>query len=428
MAVARRVVLSAMGAAAVGGVAATGYGAPAQAGETVRTGLDVLIAEDWRPLRGTKVGVISNPTGMDGDYQHEVDLMVDSGAVTVLAAFGPEHGFRGSNQAGSGEGTGVDERTGLPVYDAYGASQQDWVDMFTDSGVQTVLFDIQDVGARFYTYIWTLYDSMAAAARLGLRYVVLDRPNPVGGTAYGPMMTPEYESGVGEKPIVQQHGMTVGELAGLYNGEFVPDDAGRPVDLEVVELRGWRSDQLGVDLTGVPWVLPSPNMPTQTTALVYPGTCLFEGTNASEGRGTTRPFELVGAPYLDYHWTDRLNDYGLPGVRFREAYFTPTFDKYTNVLCNATEVEIVDPHAYRPIDTAVAMLVEAHAYDGFAWRYDTDDPARPYWVDKLSGSTRLRTMIDAGATAAEVVAAWTDELAAFRALRRQYLRYPGPHR
>ncbi|BCJ36115.1 hypothetical protein Athai_36180 [Actinocatenispora thailandica] len=429
----RRALLSAAAGTVAAGATTMGAGAaPAAAHpgghKQVRTGLQNLIDDGWKALAGGKVGMVSNPTGVDSSYRHAVDLMVAGGTVDIVGVFGPEHGFRGSAQAGSSEGTSTDPRTGLTVYDAYGASQDDWASMFRKAGIDTVVYDIQDVGARFYTYIWTLYDSMVAAARLGLRYVVLDRPNPCGGRAFGPMMTAGYESGVGKKEIVQQHGMTTGELARFYNGEFLPAAAGRPVELSVVRVSNWRTDQLGTDLTYLPWVLPSPNMPTQTSALVYPGTCMFEGTNAAEGRGTTRPFELIGAPYLDYHWTDRLNAADLPGVRFREAYFTPTFNKYANTLCNGTEVQIVDAARYDPIATAVTMLVEAKKYDGFAWRYDDYDPVRPYWVDKLTGSPRLRTMIDDGASASEVVDAWSSELSAFRARRRRYLLYSGPGR
>jgi uncharacterized protein YbbC (DUF1343 family) len=388
----------------------------------VQTGLDRLAIEGWALFDGQRVGVISNPTGVDRQFRHLVDLMHADG-VTIGGVFGPEHGFRGSAQAGGSEGTGTDARTGLTVYDAYGASQSTWATLFERSGAQTVVFDIQDAGSRFYTYIWTLYDSMVAAARAGLRYVVLDRPNPVGGRAYGPMMTPSFTTGVGKKEIVQQHGMTVGELARFYNGQFLPADAGRPVDLAVVACRGWRPSAFAAE-TDVPWVLPSPNLPTPDTALVYPGTGLFEGVaTLSEGRGTTRPFELIGGPDFDYHWSDRLNAAGLPGVRFREAYFVPTFNKFTNLACAGVEVKVTDRHAYDPIRTAVTMLVEARSYPAFAWRYDASDPQRPYWVDKLSGSTRLRTMVDAGAPAAEVVGAWRDELAAFDARRRPYLIY-----
>jgi uncharacterized protein YbbC (DUF1343 family) len=375
-------------------------------------------------LTGQRVGVISNPTGVDRAYRHLVDLAHADGRVRIAGVFGPEHGFRGSAQAGGSEGTGVDARTGLTVYDAYGASQAKWAELYTRAGVETVAFDIQDVGARFYTYIWTMYDSMAAAARLGLRYVVLDRPNPIGGRAYGPMMTTPFTSGVGKKEIVQQHGMTVGELADFFNGEFLPVEAGARVTLDVVACRGWISNMMAGD-TDVPWVLPSPNMPTPDTALVYPGTAMFEGVaSISEGRGTTRPFELVGGPGLDYHWSDRLNAAGLPGVAFREAYFTPTFNKFVGQLCAGVEVKVTDQRAFDPIRTGVAMLVEARKYPSFAWRADASDPQRPYWIDKLSGSARLRSMVDAGAPADEVVGAWGAELAAFDARRRPYLRYP----
>ncbi len=418
----------AAGAALLGAAPAAADSTGGRPRRTVRTGLESLIDDDWRPLSGTKVGVVSNPTGVDSQYRHAVDLMAADGTVDVVGVFGPEHGFRGSAQAGGSEGTSTDPRTGLTVYDAYGATQTKWAELFRTAGVETVVYDIQDVGARFYTYIWTLYDSMVAAARLGLRYVVLDRPNPCGGRAYGPMMTAAYESGVGKKEIVQQHGMTTGELARFYNGEFLPTDAGRSMDLQVVQVRGWSTDQLGTDLPDLPWVLPSPNMPTRYTALVYPGTCMFEGTNISEGRGTTRPFELIAAPYLDYHWGDRLNALELPGVRFREAYTTPTFSKYSGTLCNGLQVEVSEPGVYDPVRTAVAMLIEAHRYDGFEWRYDSYDPQRPYWIDKLTGSTRLRTMINAGADLAEVVGAWSQELADFHARRRHYLLYRGPGR
>ncbi|WP_230686945.1 exo-beta-N-acetylmuramidase NamZ family protein [Catellatospora vulcania] len=420
------------GAAAAGALGATAFTMPAQAApkpRRVQTGLDQLVADGFAVLAGQKVGVVSNPTGVDADYRHLVDLIHESGRVNLVAAFGPEHGFRGSAQAGGSEGTGVDARTGITVYDAYGASQAKWGELMTRAGVETVVFDIQDVGVRFYTYIWTMYTSMVAAARLGLRYVVLDRPNPIGGRAYGPMMTPEFTSGVGLKEIIQQHGMTVGELARFFNAEFLPAEAGRQVDLEVVACKHWKRDMFAAD-TDVPWVMPSPNMPTPDTALTYPGTGLFEGVaSISEGRGTTRPFELVGglATDFDYHWSDRLNARDLPGVRFREAYFVPTIAGHhpplLNKLCAGVEVKVTDRAAYDPIRTAVAMLVEARKYPAFAWRADSYDPVRPYWVDKLTGSTRLRTMIDAGADVNDVVDAWSAEVAEFERRRRPYLLY-----
>jgi uncharacterized protein YbbC (DUF1343 family) len=424
--VGRRSLLAAAGAGLAGAAAGPG-GSEAAAARPgllpripVRSGMDRLAAAGWDAVRGERVGVITNPTAVDGRYRHLVDRMHADGVV-IGGVFGPEHGFRGSAQAGGSEGTGIDARTGLTVYDAYTASQAKWAEMFTAADVRTVVFDIQDVGARFYTYIWTLYDSMVAAARLGLRYLVLDRPNPVGGRAYGPMMTAGYTSGVGRKEIVQQHGMTVGELARYYNGELVTVDAGRPVRLEVIACAGW-TGRLRAGDTDLPWVLPSPNMPTPDTAVVYPGMGMVEGVaSLSEGRGTTRPFELIGGPGFDYHWGDRVCALNLPGVEFREAYFTPTFGKFTGQVCAGVDVKVTGQAAFDPIRTAVAMLVEARRFPAFAWRYDGG--SRPYWIDLLTGSARLRTMIDAGAPAGEVVGAWSDELAAFDARRRPYLLY-----
>jgi len=382
-------------------------------GRRLATGAEVAAAGGWRLLDGRAVGVVTNPTGVLRDQTHVVDSMVAAGRVP-RAAFGPEHGFRGTAQAGGSEGDYRDPRTGVPVYDAYGAGSAKLAGMFAKAGVDTVVFDIADVGARFYTYIWTMYTAMQAAAAADAEFVVLDRPNPVGGGAKGPQLDPAHATGVGRKPIVQQHGLTVGELAALFNGEFLPHDGGR-VALRVVPVRGWRRDELD---TGLPWVPPSPNMPTRDTALVYPGTCLFEGTVLSEGRGTTRPFETVGAPGIDWRWAEDLNGLGLPGVRFREAHFTPTFGKFTGQVCGGVALHVTRPGEFDAIRAAVAMIVTARArYPRvFGWRPDL-------WIDKLSGSDRLRRMVDAGAGADEVVAAWGRELADFDRLRRPYLRY-----
>jgi uncharacterized protein YbbC (DUF1343 family) len=295
--------------------------------------------------------------------------------------------------------------------------------------VDTVLFDIQDVGARFYTYIWTMYDSMAGAALAGVHYTVLDRPNPLGGQIVtGGVLHKELATLVGREPIAQQHGMTVGELARLFNAEFLPGEVGHGVDLSVVAVRGWTRDMRYAD-TGLPWVLPSPNMPTQDTATVYPGMGMFEGTNLSEGRGTTRPFELIGAPYVDDRWATALNAEHLPGVAFRETYFAPTFSKYAGQTVGGVQVYVTDPQRFDSVRTAVAMIVAAKRLypNTFAWRFDAGDKIDPYWVDKLSGSSRLRTMVDAGATADDVAAAWQDELGAFRAMRAKYLIYGVRH-
>jgi uncharacterized protein YbbC (DUF1343 family) len=417
--------IAAAGNAHAAGRAAAGPAAyPAN---PVTTGAQRAASSGWSQLAGEKVGVITNPTGILTNLRSIVDEMHAAGTVDIAGVFGPEHGFRGTAQAGGSEGTYTDERTGITVYDAYGAGADTMEGMFRKAGVETVVFDIQDAGARFYTYIWTMYTAMRAAVRTGARFVVLDRPNPIGGTARGPMMTPAYESGVGAKEIVQAHGMTVGELARYFDGEFLTaEEGGRVAQLDVVEVAGWRRD-VPYAATGLPWVMPSPNMPTPDTALVYPGCGMFEGTNLSEGRGTTRPFELVGAPYADYKWAERLAALEIPGAGFRESYFTPTFSKHVGKVCAGVQVHITDTSTFDPMRVGVEMLVAAHSlYDDFEWRYDSYDPKRPYWIDKLTGSTRLREQITAGASADEVVGAWKGELAAFDQRRQQYLIYRGP--
>lgn len=380
---------------------------------SLRTGFERLAESGYRLLAGQRVGIVTNPTGVTRDVRHIVDVMHADRRVELTAVFGPEHGFRGTAQAGGSEGRYDDPATGLPVYDTYLKSGQPLADVFTASGVDTVVFDIQDAGARFYTYIWTLYDCMEAAALAGKRFVVLDRPNPVTGRqALGPVLHKEFATFVGRQPIAQAHGMTVAELARLFNGEFLST----PVELETVLMTGWQRSGF-YDASGLPWVPPSPNMPTPDTALVYSGTCLFEGTNLSEGRGTTRPFELLGAEGLDGRWAAAVNALGLPGVRFREAYFAPTFSKFQGTTVGGVQLHVHDRAAFDPVRTGVALLVTARrVWDGFAWRSDD-------WIDKLTGSARVRTMIDAGADTDEVVAGWSGELAAFRKVREGYLLY-----
>ncbi|MGW5780210.1 exo-beta-N-acetylmuramidase NamZ family protein [Streptomyces sp. NPDC003863] len=413
MSLSRRSLLAAGGA--LGAVAATST-APASAAPghgRVRTGFERLAADGYALLAGDRVGVVTNPTGITPDARHLVDVMHADDRVDLVAVFGPEHGFRGTAQAGGSEGRYDDPATGLPVYDTYLKSGQPLADVFTASGVDTVVFDIQDVGARFYTYIWTLYDCMAAAALAGKRFVVLDRPNPVTGrAALGPVLDRAFATFVGREPIAQAHGMTVAELAGLFNGAFLAE----PVALETVRMTGWRRTEF-FDATGLPWVPPSPNMPTPETALVYAGTCLFEGTNLSEGRGTTRPFELLGAEGIDRRWAEAANALELPGVRFREAYFAPTFSKFQGKTVGGVQLHVDDRESFDPVRTGIGLLVTARSsWSGFAWRADN-------WIDKLTGSTRVRTLIDAGAGVDEVVGAWEADLAVFRAVREEYLLY-----
>jgi uncharacterized protein YbbC (DUF1343 family) len=383
----------------------------AGAGPRVRTGADVVAAEGWRRMTG-RVGVITNPTGVLSTLDSVVDVMHASGKVDLVAVFGPEHGFRGTMQAGGSEGDARDPHTGLPIYDIYGVDAQKLAGLLHKAGVERVVFDIANVGARFYTYIWTMYTAMLAAAQVDASFMVLDRPNPIGAMVAGPRLDPRFASSVGMLPIVQQHGMTTGELARLFNAEYARD---RPARLEVVPVQGWARGDL-YTATGVPWVPPSPNMPTPDTAAVYPGTGLFEGTLLSEGRGTTRPFEIIGAPGIDWRWAEELNAANLPGIRFRETYFVPTFSKFANTPCGG--VELHRTGGMDPIRTAITMLVTARKrYPRvFGWRPDN-------LIDQLSGSDRLRRMVDSGAGAAEILGSWERELADFRQQREPYLLY-----
>ncbi|WP_433548386.1 exo-beta-N-acetylmuramidase NamZ family protein [Streptomyces sp. CA-294286] len=421
MSLSRRGLLAASGGA-VGALAATGTAASAASGppgagfgghRRVRTGFDRLADDGYRLLHGREVGIVTNPTGVTADVRHVVDVMHADERVRLTAVFGPEHGFRGTAQAGGSEGRHTDPATGLPVYDTYLTSGRKLADVFTASGVDTVVFDIQDAGARFYTYIWTLYDCMVAARLAGKRFVVLDRPNPVTGrAALGPVLDRAFATFVGREPIAQAHGMTVAELALLFNAEFLAE----PVPLEVVRMSGWRRGDF-FDATGLPWVPPSPNMPTPESALVYSGTCLFEGTNLSEGRGTTRPFELLGAEGVDRRWAEAANGERLAGVRLREAYFAPTFSKFQGRTIGGVQLHVHDRESFDPVRTGIALLVTAkRSWSGFAWRPD-------HWIDKLTGNDRVRTMIDAGAGTDEVVGAWQSDLATFRRVRREHLLY-----
>ncbi|WP_188186803.1 exo-beta-N-acetylmuramidase NamZ family protein [Nonomuraea sp. SYSU D8015] len=337
------------------------------------------LAADPALAGGTRLGLITNSTGVLTDLTPTPDALLAAGA-PLTAMFGPEHGLRGTAQADGGEGDVVDERTGLPVYDTYRLEGEALDRVVSAAGVDTLVFDIADVGARFYTYVWTMYDLMESAARLGLRFVVLDRPNPLGGTVTeGPPLDPAFASFVGRFPLPVRHGRTAGELALLF---------GFDLDLTVIQMEGWRRGMTYAE-TGLPWVMPSPNMPTPDTALVYPGTALFEGTDFSEGRGTTRPFELIGAPYADARFAPALNALGLPGVRFREVWFTPAFHKHAGVPVRGVQLHVHDPEAFRPVLTGLSMLHVARTLY-------PDDLRLLEGLDRLWGSDALTLRLKAG--------------------------------
>ncbi len=389
----------------------------------VVTGLDVLAGERFAPLRGLSVGLVCNPTAVDRRLRHAADLFHEARSVRLAALFGPEHGIRGDLQYMAAVGDERDRRTGVRVHSLYGNRPESLRPAGgTLRGLDALVFDIQDVGARCYTYQATMLFCMEAAAREKLGFFVLDRPNPIGGRSVeGPALRPGFESFCGVHDVAVRHGLTVGELAGLYREERRLDLA-----LEVIPCRGWRRGMFQRD-TGLPWVFPSPNMPTPDTALVYPGMCLLEGTNLSEGRGTTRPFELFGAPWLDAgRLAEALGAERLPGVRFRPAGFVPTWDKHAGVRCHGVEVVVIDREAFRPFRTGAACIAAARAQDPgrFRWRTEAYEfvehlPA----FDLLCGSDRERRAIERGRGWRHLTAEWTREERAFRKRRSRHLLY-----
>ena len=388
---------------------------------TARLGIDVLLDRDRKLVSGQRVGVVSNPASIDHAFRHTADRLANDPDVELGALFGPQHGFRSDVQDNMIETPHAkDAQRRVPIYSLYSETREPTAEMLRD--VDVLVIDLQDVGTRVYTYIYTMANCMRAAAKHGVRVVVCDRPNPVGGTAIeGATLRPEYTSFVGQFPIPLRHGLTIGELARLFNDEF-----GIGAALDVVPLDGWRR-WMYFDETALPWVMPSPNLPTLDSTIVYPGAVLFEGTMLSEGRGTTRPFELVGAPWLD---GDRLaqamNARGLSGVHFRPAFFEPTFQKHARETCGGCQIHVLDRTRFEPVRAAVELIAECRAQNPsrFAWReppYEYEHQKAP--IDILFGSDRLRLTIDAGTAAETLVSEWRTDVDAFRRLREKYLLY-----
>ncbi|MFD2370246.1 exo-beta-N-acetylmuramidase NamZ domain-containing protein [Brevibacillus sp. GCM10020057] len=381
----------------------------------VRTGIERLL-EQPAQLLGKRVGLITNQTGVTSGLVHDVDALLEK-KIQLVAVYGPEHGIRGAEQAGSAPESFQDAKTGLPFYNLYGKEPQEIARLFRD--VDVVLYDIQDVGARFYTYISTMAYAMKAAAMEGKPFIVLDRPNPLGGEKVeGPILDLHFQSFVGLYPIPLRHGMTVGELAGWIRKQDLEKEYGAKADLTVIRMEGWKRGMQYED-TGLPWVPPSPNMPTVGTAAVYPGNGLFEGTNLSEGRGTTLPFEWVGAPYINgWELAHRLNRLKLPGVAFREAYFQPAFSKHAGKTIGGVQFYVTDRQAYEPVRTALTVMAEVKKQypRQFDWRGD-------HWIDKLLGTDAVRKALDQGTPVNEIVAKWQEELRAFEMQRKPFLLY-----
>ena len=390
----------------------------------VSTGLDVCVGRRFSALKGLRVGVIANPASVDSRMVHIADHIREADGVTLAALFGPEHGIRADAQDMIGVSSDLDSRTGVPVHTLYGSTFESLSPTPEQlDGLDALVFDVQDVGSRYYTFAATMLYAMKAAAPLGLRFFVLDRPNPIGGEAVeGPTIRPGFESFVGPHPVAIRHGMTIGELARLFQQE-----CSIGLELTVVPCTGWRRSMTWRE-TGLQWVLPSPNMPMPDTAMVYPGGCLIEGTNLSEGRGTTRPFELWGAPWLDAdalaepaRWTE--------GTLPRPCAFRPTFHKHAGKTCFGVQPHVEDPSTFSPVWLYTAMIAAARSQraDLFAWRREPYEfVADPIAIDLLYGSDRERRLIEAGPSPGDLIdlrAEWAKEEAEFRGRRAPHLLY-----
>jgi len=391
----------------------------------VKTGLDVLAADNFAPLKGCRVGLVTHPAAVDSQLRHAIELLAAAQGMKLSAIFGPEHGLLGQAQDLISVSAEESKKHGdLKVHSLYGATAASLRPTAEQlQGLDALVVDMQDIGSRYYTFQATMRYCLEAALPRGLRVLVLDRPNPIGGEAVeGPALRKGFESFVGAHDIAIRHGLTMGELAMFYQHELGLDDG----DLMVVPCEGWkRSDYF--EATGLPWVLPSPNMPTPDTAVVYPGQCLIEGTNLSEGRGTTRPFEIVGAPWLDAaKLAQHMNAQNLPGVKFRPAWFRPTFQKFAGTDCGGVQLHVSDRNTFQPVRTSLALLAAMREMSGdkFKWRTEVYEfVTDPIAIDLLFGSDRERKHLEAGKLVTELDAAWKKEEESFAHRRHTVLLY-----
>jgi uncharacterized protein YbbC (DUF1343 family) len=372
-------------------------------------------------LNGARVGLVSNPASVDRQLRHIADHLAVHQDARLAALFGPQHGFRSDVQDNMIETRHAhDEVRRVPVYSLYSDVREPTREMLRD--LDLLVIDLQDVGVRIYTYIYTMANCLKAARRHGLKVIVCDRPNPIGGLQVeGPVLVPGFESFVGMYPIPMRHGLTIGEIARLFNEEF-----GIGADLEVIAMEGWRREMYWDD-TDLTWIISSPNIPTFDTTTVYPGGVLFEGTNVSEGRGTTRPFELIGAPWVvAERFAEAMNRRDLPGVYFRPAVFEPTFQKHAGKACAGVQIHARDRRTFRPVEAGVALIEAFRASDPnqFRWKdppYEYEYEKMP--IDCLAGSSTLRDQIDAGVPAHEIAAGWKEPVDEFLKIRERVLLY-----
>jgi len=382
----------------------------------------VLLEGKTDLLKGLRAGLIVHQPSVSASLEHSVDLMYQHPEIELAAVFGPQHGIWGETQDNMIEWESYrDPRTGLPFHSLYGETRKPKPQMLDN--IDVLVIDLQDIGARYYTYIYTMALAMEACAESGKKVIILDRPNPINGvTVEGPVLDPAFRSFVGLYPIPVRHGMTAGELAGFFNRE-----CGINCDLTVVPMQNWDRKHY-FDETGFPWVIPSPNMPAVTTAVVYPGMCLFEATNVSEARGTTLPFELTGAPWIkDPHaFADRMGAYSLPGVTFRPLFFIPTFHKNKDELIGGVQAHVTDRRVFKPFLTGVALISAYRETGGEAFQWNPPPYEYEYTLlpfDILAGSDRTRLQIENNTSLSEMEDSWKTGLEDFKKTRKEYLLY-----
>ncbi len=387
----------------------------------IRTGIEVLVSDKLASLVGQRIGLVCNQASVLPDLRHAADVFFKHPEIDLTTLFGPQHGIRGDVQDNMIETEhAVDSQTGLSVYSLYSETREPTEAMLEN--VDTIVFDLQDVGCRIYTFVYTMANCMRAAKKFGRRVIVCDRPNPINGIAIeGNVAEKDFTSFVGQFEIPTRHGMTCGELAKFFNEHF-----GIGCDLEVVKMDGW-SREMWFEDTGLPWVMPSPNIPTVDTCVVFPATVHIEGTEMSEGRGTTKPFELNGAPYIDPRaWAAELEKFSFPGVTFRQTYFQPTFQKHARTTCGGLQIHVTDRNVFTPVIVGIAMIKTA--CDLYTEHFQWKESAYEYVFDKnpfdvVSGTDKIRKAIKEGQSLAEIEASWSERSEAFANVRLNYLLY-----